>query len=147
MKKEYVTGDDGGCFTSALASLRRWGGVLEHPAHSKAFAAHGIPHPPKRGWLQVGYMEWVCQVEQGHYGHVARKCTWLMVVGPKPPDLIWGPAPQRLPGKRLAERGRKSAIRCGMVAYQSHLQRQRTPTEFRDLLLSLVQSVETQAIT
>jgi hypothetical protein len=146
MNKTYTTGDDGGCFTAALASLRRWGGVLEHPAHSKAFSAHGIPHPPKRGWLQIGYREWVCQVEQGHYGHVARKATWLMVVGERPPELIQGPAPQKLPEKRLAEKGYKSAMRCGMVAYQSHLQRQRTPPEFRDLLLSLAETVVAQAI-
>ena len=51
-----------------------------------------------------------------------------------------------LPEKRLAERGYNSASRCGMVACQSHLQRQRTPPEFRDLLLALAQAVETQAI-
>jgi hypothetical protein len=87
--------------------------------------------------LQFGENEWTCEVEQGHYGHVARKKTWLIVVGPQPPELIWGPAEQRLPVKRLAERGYESARRCGAVAYQSQKQRQRTPHPFRDLLLAI----------
>ena len=140
----HTPGDDGGCFTAALASIRRWGGVLEHPKDSKAFAAHGIPHPPKVGWLNAGWCEWVCQVEQGHYGHPGRKATWLLFVGPRPPELIWGPSPQRLPARRLAERGYESARRCGAVANLSHNQRQRTPPAFRELLLSLVEDNEIQ---
>lgn len=35
------TGDDGGCFEAALASVRAWGGVLEHPCDSKAWASRG----------------------------------------------------------------------------------------------------------
>ena len=142
-KKTEKAGDDGGCFASALASLRRCGGVLEHPAHSKAWAAHGIPTPPKTGWLRIGWAEWTCEVEQGHYGHPARKKTWLLFVGQRPPELIWGPAEQRLPAKRLAERGYESARRCGIVANMSTRQRQRTPPEFRDLLLSLVEPLTT----
>lgn len=145
LNKTFVTGDDGGCFASALASVRRWGGVLEHPAHSKAFAAHGIPAPPSAGWLRVGWQEWVCQVEQGHYGHPARKATWLYAVGPRPPELIWGPAEQRLPARRLAEQGYESARRCGIVANLSHAQRQRTPPAFRDLLISIAESCNAQA--
>jgi hypothetical protein len=38
-------GNDGGCFASALASVNRWGGVLEHPAKSRAWAAHGLTKP------------------------------------------------------------------------------------------------------
>ena len=38
-------GEDGGCFASALASVRRWGGVLEHPASSKAWSAHDLLAP------------------------------------------------------------------------------------------------------
>lgn len=141
MKKTYTTGDDGGCFEAALKSLHRWGGVLEHPAHSKAWEYFDLPKPTKRGWTKaIGENLWVCQVEQGHYGHVARKPTWLLVRGARPPELRWGPAPQRLPQKRLDERGRKSAVRCGMVAYQSKLQRQRTPSDFRDLLIELATS-------
>jgi hypothetical protein len=38
-------GDDNGCFESALQSLRRWGGVLEHPADSFAWSRFGLPRP------------------------------------------------------------------------------------------------------
>lgn len=139
-KKVHKTGDDDGCFAAALASLRQFGGVLEHPAHSKAWDAFGIPKPPKAGWLRIGYAEWTCEVEQGHYGHKARKKTWLIAVGPKPPELIWGPAEQRLPEKRLAERGYESARRCGVIANMCSKHRQRTPHEFRDLLLTIARS-------
>ena len=142
--KNKVAGDDGGCFVSSLNSVQAYNGVLEHPAHSKAWDVYGIPHPPKRGWLQIRGDEWTCEVEQGHYGHVARKKTWLYVVGPKPPELIWGPSEQRLPAKRLAERGYESARRCGAVANMSSRQRQRTPPAFRDLLLSIAGAVTQQ---
>ena len=35
-----VKGDDKGCFASALASVRKWGGVLEHPEGSAAWPEH-----------------------------------------------------------------------------------------------------------
>lgn len=142
LKKTYTTGDDDGCFESALASLKKWGGVLEHPSNSKAWGVFGIQTPAKCGWTwDESHGLWVCQVEQGHYGHVARKSTWLLVKGSLPPELRWGPAPQRIPQKRLEERGRASAVRCGMVAYQSKNQRQRTPLAFRDLLIEIVRAV------
>lgn len=140
MKRGYVTGADDGCFASALGSLRRCGGVLEHPAESKAWPVFDLPKPTREGWTEGALGEWVCEVEQGHYGHGARKKTWLLFVGPRPPDLTWGPSEQRLPTKRLAEKGYESARRCGAVANMSHLQRQRTPKAFRDLLLSLAAS-------
>jgi hypothetical protein len=85
-------GDDGGCFTSALASVRRWGGVLEHPEASHAWDAHGLASPPRwGGWIADLWGGWTCCVEQGHYGHPARKATWLYYVGREPPpDLVWG---------------------------------------------------------
>lgn len=137
-RKDQVPGADGGCFASALHSVILWGGVLEHPAHSKAWDFFQLPIPPSGGgWFTVSGINWACEVEQGHYGHPARKKTWLLYHGPKPPDLIWGPAPQRLPAKRLAERGYESARRCGAVANMSSRQRQRTPAAFRDLLIDL----------
>ena len=143
-KKTEKTGDDGGCFEAALASLLKWGGVLEHPAHSKAWDAFGIRKPERAGWsYDERHGLWVCEVEQGHYGHPARKKTWLLAgkgwsYSPQAPlDLIWGPCEQRLPAKRLAERGYESARRCGVIANMSSRQRQRTPPEFRELLLSI----------
>ncbi len=146
-KRGYTLGDDGGCFASALISIYRYGGVLEHPAGSKAWATFRLQIPPSGGGWQAdyeaGHFRWVCQVEQGHYGHVARKSTWLLYVGNAPPQpLIWGRAPQRLPARRLAERGYESARRCGMVGNQSSQQRQRTPPQFRDLLLSIARSAQ-----
>jgi hypothetical protein len=43
-------GDDGGCFAAALASVRKWGGVLEHPEGSHAWRRFGIsaPHAGQR---------------------------------------------------------------------------------------------------
>lgn len=140
--KGKVTGDDDGRFDAALTSLRRFGGVLEHPAHSKAWSHFGIQKPPHSGWHHIGFDYYTCEVEQGHYGHPARKKTWLLYKGPEPPELIWGPSEQRLPAKRLAERGYESARRCGAVANQSSRQRQRTPVQFRDLLLSLAARTE-----
>lgn len=138
--KVHQTGADDGCFESALRSLQRWGGVLEHPAHSKAWEAFAIQRPRPGGWILDAYWDmWVCEVEQGHYGHAARKLTWLLTNGPKPPDLIWGNSGQRLPEKRLNERGYESARRCGILAYMSSRQRQRTPLPFRDLLISIAE--------
>lgn len=82
-------GNDGGCFASALASVRRWGGVLEHPAFSKAWEAHGLERPKTAGWTETD-LGWVCEVWQSAYGHVARKRTWLYRIGPgRPPELRW----------------------------------------------------------
>ena len=84
-------GNDGGTFAAALASVRRWGGVLEHPAGSRAFAAHGLAAPVSMGWQAVLDGGWVCEVWQSAYGHRANKATWLYYCGRTlPADLRWG---------------------------------------------------------
>lgn len=89
----YKRGEDGGLFASALATVRRVGGVLEHPAYSDAWAAYGLPRPPTGGaWVQGAEAgEWTCYVEQWRYGHRAKKATWLYYVGlTAPPALCFG---------------------------------------------------------
>ena len=83
-------GNDGGCFASALRSVRKWGGVLEHPARTKAWAAHGLGAPTSIGWRYDAANEmYVCEVWQSAYGHPANKATWLAYRGRKPFDLDW----------------------------------------------------------
>ena len=87
-------GNDGGCFASALHSVRTYGGVLEHPADSRAWSAHDLPAPPHGGgWSRGICGGWACEVWQSAYGHKARKRTWLYFVGSTPPVLRWTRAP------------------------------------------------------
>lgn len=71
-------GKDDGCFKSALFDVRRWGGVLEHPAYSDAWAFFELPMPNRHGGWHRGLCGgWSAHVEQGRYGHAAKKATWL----------------------------------------------------------------------
>jgi hypothetical protein len=86
-------GDDGGCFAAALAAVQTWGGVLEHPEASHAWRHHGLRSPARSGGWTRTADGWTCCVEQGHYGHRARKATWLYLFGvDDPPELRWGPS-------------------------------------------------------
>jgi len=143
---QYKLGDDGGCFASALESVRKYGGVLEHPAHSHAWDAFGLRKPPKQGgWVQADDAGgWTCQVEQGHYGHLSRKATWLYAAKTDLPDLIWGPCEQRIHPVALAKHGYEKARRIGMMAMVGGKDKTRirnaTPLGFRDVLLCIAAS-------
>ena len=86
----YRVGDDGGCFEAALDAVRRFGGVLEHPALSYAWRAFYLPRPVPGGWSRAfGDDGLVTEVAQVAYGHEARKRTWLYAVGVTPFALRW----------------------------------------------------------
>jgi hypothetical protein len=81
-------------------------------------------------------------VEQGHYGHMSRKPTWLYAFGVPTPELEWSRLPQRLNPIALERYGYAKARRIGMVAMIGGKRkteiRNATPLPFRDLLLSIV---------
>lgn len=138
-------GDDDGCFESALRSVRKFGGVLEHPAHSSAWRAFSLFAPPRSGgWIKADTIGWTCCVDQGHYGHRAQKATWLYVVGTGRPELKWGKsrATVRLEDgfDSADERVRKRIIKTGMAQRLSHRERALSPDAFRDLLLEIARS-------
>lgn len=138
-------GDDGGCFESALNSVRMWGGVLEHPEASHAWSKFALPAPDfNGGWTELDlYGGASCCVAQGHYGHRAQKMTWLYAVTRCPlPELKWGRSPnmQRMDlGFHSAEE-RRRAIKTGVCQRLSKLQRILTPEPFRDVLIGIARS-------
>ena len=129
--------NDGGCFESALNSVRQWGGVLEHPAKTKAWAKFGLPKPFGIGWQKdLCSGAWVCEVWQSAYRHKANKATWLYYVGMNPPiNLRWarekgthqiGFQDQRGKAKNKPTLSKKIA--------------NATPILFRDTLIELVEN-------
>ena len=144
-------GDDGGCFAAALAAVRRWGGVLEHPEHSKAWPHFGLAKPPRAGgWIVADDCGgWTCRVEQGRYGHYAAKPTWLYAVGCDLPSLDWGvtrTTEADFPADVVARKGLAYCRRAGVLAFKGggtdSAPRIGTPEPFRDLLIGMARSVE-----
>lgn len=145
---QYALGEDGGCFAAALAAVRRWGGVLEHPADSHAWRRFGIPAPQRHaGWLLCLDGGATCYVEQGHYGHMSRKPTWLYAFGVALPELNWSRGEQRLHPVALERYGYEKARRIGMTAMVGGKRkteiRNATPPEFRDVLLRIASGTST----
>lgn len=72
---------DATCAPIAVGIVREFGGVLEHPAWSRLFDHCGLPRP---GELPDAWGGRTFAVSQVDWGHVARKRTWLYVVGALP---------------------------------------------------------------
>lgn len=128
-------GNDGGMFAKALAAIDENGGVLEHPAYSNAFEAHGVMKPRNGviGWQQTPNGRWVCEVWQSAYGHRARKKTWLVYVGKNRPfDLIW----DRTPGTHQISKDHKMKTHKPQL---SKKEAKATPRPFADTLIMLAQ--------
>lgn len=128
-------GNDGGCFASALVSVRQFGGALEHPAFSRAWKAHGLSSPRGLGWLDCGNAEWVCEVWQSAYGHKARKRTWLFYKGNRPADLDWSrpEGTHQIGGHDQRGKDRNKPTISGKKASA-------TPPAFRDALIELARN-------
>ena len=137
----HKRGEDGGCFESALESVRRYGGVLEHPAYTDAWGAFALPRPPRGGgWVGSLCGGWTCHVEQGRYGHPAKKATWLYAVGVELPELKWGSVPDQQSQALVSWCGNhvksgETRPRVGKAVASKTLE------EFRDVLLEMARSV------
>ncbi len=124
-KHRWPIGADEGCFAAALRTLRAYGGVLEHPAHSLAWSYFNLPRPGHGGWSSSLQAEgWSAEVDQGRYGHRGRKRTWLYAVGCELPELDWRPA-RGYPVENMHTASGEAA---------------RTPPAFADVLLEMARS-------
>lgn len=153
----YKRREDGGCFKAALHAVRTYGGVIEHPAYSDAWAAFDLPRPVVReGWTLAFDSGASCYVEQGRYGLPVKKPTWLYAYGVEFPDLRWGYTPaaagdsanqteyggvdawrDQFKGRR--EQWTPSTHRGGHKGLTAT-----TPPEFRDALLAMARTATQQ---
>lgn len=143
-KPTGVLGDDGGCFRAALSAVRRWGGVIEHPRGSRAWAAFGLKHPREKGGWSVadGVGGFTCRVDQKHYGHRSAKPTWLYAFGvPTLPALEWSRA---MRSRSIAKPEDHRRMENSDYAHLGRRERAATPLAFRNLLLSIAASASSQ---
>lgn len=126
-------GNDGGCFAPALKNVREFGGVIEHPAKSAAFAEYGIPAPNRFGWQSTLNGGWVCEVWQSAYGHRANKATWLYYCGNNPPHSLRWERPVGTHQVGYADQRGKSKNKPTLSKKEANA----TPLAFRDELIML----------
>lgn len=112
----------------AVALVREFGGVLEHPAGSTLWPAQNLPRPGERdafgGWTLAAPQKW--------WGHRAEKATWLYVVGCEPRDqpdmpLVLGEAAYVVQSRKRDD-------------YRPHItkaEREHTPPELASWLVEL----------
>ena len=143
------------CAPLAVEQVRRFGGVLEHPAGSRLWGGPSclnrkgalpgaVVDLPFLGDAPDAYGGRTYQVEQVEWGHVARKRTWLYVVGvphAKVKRLIERrPFPGREPTHWVS--GRRGSPRAydnvpPGIKVCSAEQRRRTPDAFAAFLVLL----------
>jgi len=111
-----------------LDAVHKYGGVLEHPAGSHAWSAHGLTASTATGWQRGISREWVCEVWQSAYGSRTRKRTWLLYVGDTAPDRA--NASHRKGTHQIGKFDRIKPTLYGRAASE-------TPLAFAEWLLSL----------
>jgi hypothetical protein len=84
----YATEEERQLARDAVAHVRNYGGVLEHPAESTLWADQRLPRPGKFPDEFGGYS---IAIDQFIFGHRAEKATWLYIVGVEPDDLPYMP--------------------------------------------------------
>lgn len=123
--RRELRGEDGGCFSAALVAVRTFGGVLEHPAETYAWATFGLARPVRHGWTsRTDDPGWTIELDQHAYGFPTRKPTWLYACAGDPVTMPYLVAPRALRG-------------CDSLW---STERAHTPPAFRDVLLAMARS-------
>lgn len=123
----------------AVAHVRRYGGVLEHPDESTLFPHCRMPEP---GEFPDEWGGWTLYIEQFHWGHRAQKATWLYIVGCGPADLP--PMPRR-PGRAThCVRPTKSYPRLPSI---TKAEREHTPPQLAAWLVELASRCKAPELT
>lgn len=122
-KQSKATEEEKALGLYAVEMVRRWGGILEHPAHSSLWTAAGLPLPGQRD--AIGGFTF--PVPQFWWGHRAEKQTWFYVVGCEPKDLPETPFQMGIPPRVITN---KKGLRSWMLGYRKEVtrpEREHTP--------------------
>lgn len=139
--KMFCTKQDKALAPLAVAQVRRFGGVLEHPRYSRLFPHCLMPLP---GELPDAFGGYTIELDQCEWGHVARKPTWLYTVGTR--TFERSPFPDRQPTHSMAN-GRGELLADGTKRKRcSAQQRRRTPQLFAEYLVRLARSVQRKTV-
>lgn len=109
--------------------VKKWGGVVEQPAHSKLWDATGLPRP---SWTHNAD-SWSLEVWQAWWGYPMKKATWLYFSKINPLFVVY---PLRLHA-RGQDRRREQLM--------SHKQRSETTKEFAEWLVKMARYVNKPA--
>lgn len=127
----------------AIAQVRRFGGVLEHPRRSLIWDHCEVPYP---GTRVDEFGGWTIDVNQVDWGHVARKPTRLYFVGVERCALRFPPplAPTHWMSGTRNPNHRGGRVPPGIKVCSAQ-QRRRTPPAFARWLVDLARSVNPPA--
>lgn len=146
-KVPRTLGDDSACFAAAWRAVLDFGGVIEHPEGSHGWTVFGLPRPTfGMGWTGPDiYGGRSLSIDQGAYGHPARKRTWLYAchVVFTYIDIVDASGRQRLePGYHSADEARTARAAEGYRPAKrlSRDERVGTPPAFAELVLSIARS-------
>jgi hypothetical protein len=119
----------------AVRYVRRWGGVLEHPAASRLWAKCKLPRPDCGVDKHGG---WSLAVAQSWWGHLCTKPTWLYICGCEPERIpscvVW---PKN--GTHAICRDRRPGVRSRNAKRPeiNHGERDMTPPAFAEWLVEI----------
>ncbi len=117
----------------SVNQVRRWGGVLEHPSESELWDFCQLPKP---GALPDEFGGYSLLVDQCNWGHLARKRTWLYIVGCPLGNLPGKPTkkePTHLVDTSKRGRGERA------LRYLPKSKREGTPLPFAQWLVQIAQ--------
>ena len=116
----------------AVANVRKWGGVLEHPAQSTLWADQWLP----LGAAMDCHGGWTLAVPQKWWGHKAEKETWLYIVGVGRKDI------PNMPIQLHEATHVVQSTRHDSRPHISKADRERTPPAFARWLVELARACE-----
>jgi hypothetical protein len=135
--------NDSDCAPNAVARVREFGGVLEHPAGSRLWEHSQMPVPSSDECVEHAYTDqwggYSVEVNQVDWGHQCNKPTWLYCVN-VPRELHCSP-PARKPTHGIwYGRFERSGHTGPTLLGASKEIRRRTPPAFAEYLVSLARA-------